>query len=120
MSGHYAPPARNSREFVHGLADAGADMSRVSISKSYARLVGLESCFQTKHKLTSRERKVGDLMHLEEKRRREEEQRDKTESAEKEKVVLEAQAAEMDRLKREKGLAHRILRRLRLGGEETA
>lgn len=43
LSGHYRPPASNFRAFVRSLREAGADMSRVSVSKSYAVLVGLEA-----------------------------------------------------------------------------
>lgn len=43
LSGHYRPPANNFRKFVKSLKEAGADMSHVSISKSYAILVGLEA-----------------------------------------------------------------------------
>lgn len=50
LSGHYRPPARNFRAFVHSLRDAGVDMSRVSISKSYAVLVGLEAYVKTRSK----------------------------------------------------------------------
>lgn len=43
LSGHYRPPASNFRAFVTSLKEEGVDMSRVSISKSYAVLVGLEA-----------------------------------------------------------------------------
>lgn len=43
LSGHYRPPANNFRKFVNSLKEAGVDMSHVSISKSYAILVGLEA-----------------------------------------------------------------------------
>lgn len=43
LSGHYRPPANNFRKFVKSLKEAGVDMSHVSISKSYAILVGLEA-----------------------------------------------------------------------------
>lgn len=43
LSGHYRPPANNFRRFVKSLKEAGVDMSHVSISKSYAILVGLEA-----------------------------------------------------------------------------
>lgn len=43
LSGHYRPPADNFRRFVKSLKEAGVDMSHVSISKSYAILVGLEA-----------------------------------------------------------------------------
>ncbi|KAL1879498.1 hypothetical protein Plec18167_003955 [Paecilomyces lecythidis] len=48
LSGHYRPPAANFRRFVHALEDQGVDMSRVSISKSYAVLVGIEGYAKVK------------------------------------------------------------------------
>lgn len=42
LSGHYAPPLKNFREFVRSLKDAGADLGRCSIGRSYAVLLGLE------------------------------------------------------------------------------
>lgn len=50
LSGHYRPPASNFRAFVHSLKDEGVDMSHVSISKSYAVLVGLEAYVKTRKK----------------------------------------------------------------------
>ena len=43
LSGHYRPPVSNFRAFIHSLKDAGVDMSHVTISRSYAVLVGLEA-----------------------------------------------------------------------------
>ncbi|KAK4231790.1 hypothetical protein QBC38DRAFT_325644, partial [Podospora fimiseda] len=43
LSGHYRPPASNFKSFVNSLKEEGVDMSSVSISKSYAVLVGLEA-----------------------------------------------------------------------------
>jgi hypothetical protein len=48
LSGHYRPPTKNFRLFVHSLRDEGVDMSRVSISRSYAVLVGLEAYVRTR------------------------------------------------------------------------
>ncbi|EED16189.1 IQ calmodulin-binding motif protein [Talaromyces stipitatus ATCC 10500] len=50
LSGHYRPPAANFRAFVHALQDNGVDMSRVSISRSYAVLVGIEGYMKFKQK----------------------------------------------------------------------
>lgn len=50
LSGHYRPPASNFRAFVHSLKDEGVDTSHVSISKSYAVLVGLEAYVKTRKK----------------------------------------------------------------------
>ncbi|KAI9866639.1 MAG: hypothetical protein M1813_001191 [Trichoglossum hirsutum] len=52
-SGHYRPPPSNFRSFVHMLKASGADMSHVSISKSYAVLVGLEAYVHTQRKIKS-------------------------------------------------------------------
>jgi hypothetical protein len=43
LSGHYRPPAKNFKLFVHSLHEAGVDLSHVSKSRSYAILVGLET-----------------------------------------------------------------------------
>ncbi|KAF7159152.1 hypothetical protein CNMCM6106_006285 [Aspergillus hiratsukae] len=51
LSGHYRPPSANFRAFVHALQEQGADMSHVSITKSYAILAGMEGYVRTKHKL---------------------------------------------------------------------
>jgi hypothetical protein len=51
LSGHYRPPASNFRDFVQALKDRHVDMSHVSISKSYAVLVGLETYASGKRKL---------------------------------------------------------------------
>ena len=50
LSGHYRPPAANFRAFVKSLKEAGVDMGRVSVSKSYAVLVGLEAYMKVKKK----------------------------------------------------------------------
>lgn len=50
LSGHYRPPAANFRAFVHALQNNGVDMSRVSISRSYAVLVGIEGYMKFKQK----------------------------------------------------------------------
>lgn len=51
LSGHYRPPTKNFRAFVHSLKDNGVDMSHVSISRSYAVLVGLEAYVKTRKKI---------------------------------------------------------------------
>ena len=59
LSGHYRPPAKNFRAFVKNLEDAGVDMSRVSISQSYAVLIGLEGYTKTRRKLKAAESGIG-------------------------------------------------------------
>jgi hypothetical protein len=98
LSGHYRPPASNFRAFVRSLKDSGVDMRRVTISKSYTVLVGLEAYVKTRRKGKDL---MGKLVHRrdkliapEEVRRREEEAKDKSESAEKERQFLERQREE--------------------------
>ncbi|KAK4164256.1 hypothetical protein QBC43DRAFT_378927 [Cladorrhinum sp. PSN259] len=71
LSGHYRPPASNFKAFVNSLKEEGVNMGSVSISKSYAILVGLEAYA----KVSDRMKKVGhkrdkasrsDLMSLKE------------------------------------------------------
>lgn len=92
LSGHYRPPASNFRAFVRSLREEGVDTSRVSISKSYAVLVGLEAYTKTRQRgkrlLQRAARTVDRVVHPEELRRREEAARDKSESAEKERRFL--------------------------------
>lgn len=59
LSGHYRPPAKNFRAFVKNLEDAGVDMSRVSVSQSYAVLIGLEGYTKTRRKLKAAESVIG-------------------------------------------------------------
>lgn len=54
LSGHYRPHLANFRAFHHSLQDRGVDLSRVSISKSYAILAGIEGYTLTKRKLTEK------------------------------------------------------------------
>lgn len=98
LSGHYRPPASNFRAFVHSLEEEGVDMSHVSISKSYAVLVGLETYIKTKKKgkeivqrLSHRKMKILDP---EEAAKKEEALKDKSESAAREREVLEKQREE--------------------------
>lgn len=88
LSGHYAPPVRNFREFVKNLKEAGADMSRCNLSRSYAVILGLEGYLEVKKTGKKVERGVKDLLNPEERRKREEEERDKSRSAQKEREVL--------------------------------
>jgi hypothetical protein len=100
LSGHYRPPASNFRAFVHSLKDEGVDMSHVSISKSYAVLVGLEAYVKTRKKgkemlqhMTHHKEKILDPKLAREK---EEAARDKSESAAIERRVLEKEEAERE------------------------
>jgi hypothetical protein len=51
LSGHYRPPTSNFRDFVHTLERRKVDMSQVSISKTYALLIGLEAYATGRRKL---------------------------------------------------------------------
>ncbi|KAF3357491.1 ATP synthase subunit beta [Verticillium dahliae VDG1] len=50
LSGHYRPPTSNFRAFIRSLRESRVDVSHVSISKSYAVLVGLETYVRTRKK----------------------------------------------------------------------
>ena len=92
LSGHYRPPTKNFRAFVHSMHEAGVDMSRVSISKSYAVLLGLEGYMKTKRHMhegvTIVEHEAEKIFHPEQARQREEKARDKSDSARKEREFL--------------------------------
>jgi len=93
----------NFRAFVHSLKDAGADMSRVSISRSYAVLVGLEAYVKSRRRGKKFVQRLihhrDKLLSPQELAKREEEERDKSESAERERRFLETKqkAEEEDR-----------------------
>lgn len=95
LSGHYRPPTRNFRAFVHSLHENGVDMSKVSISKSYAVLLGLEGYMKTKKQvhesMTLIEHQAEKGFHPEQARAREEKSKDKSESARKEREFLAKQ-----------------------------
>lgn len=116
LSGHYRPPASNFRAFVRSLKEEGVDMSRVSISKSYAVLVGLELYVRTRQKgkrLLQRAAHGKDrVVHPAEAQRREEETRDKSESAEKERRFLERARAEEERRREENRAAVKVMHKL--------
>ena len=118
LSGHYRPPAANFRAFVKSLKDAGADMSRVSISKSYVVLVGLEAYVKTRRR---GKRLVEKMVHSrdkvlapEEVERRKEEAKDTSHSAELERQFLERQRAEEERQREDNQAALRMMRKLRV------
>lgn len=117
LSGHYRPPTKNFRAFVHSLQDNGVDMSRVSISRSYAILVGLEVYVKTRRKVKHGIQHAKDtetkLIHPEEHERKKEAEMDKSESAAKERKLL-AQIAEKEQAeKKEKSLTQRMWKKLR-------
>jgi hypothetical protein len=103
LSGHYRPPASNFRAFVHSLEDEGVDMSHVSISKSYAVLVGLEAYVKTQKKGKEALQKLSHhklkVLEPEEAAKREEAEKDTSKSAAREREVLEKERRE-EELKR--------------------
>lgn len=109
-SGHYRPPAANFRTFVHSLKEAGVDMSRVRISKSYAVLVGIESYQKSKKRVKSAKEAIAHtkdkVLHPEKVKAEEEEARDKSQSAEKERLHL--QKIREEEIAQQKGLPHRV------------
>jgi hypothetical protein len=114
LSGHYRPPTKNFRAFVHSMQENGVDMSRVSISRSYAVLVGLETYVKTrrkiKHGVGHAKEAETKVMHPEEHQRKLEEQKDKSKSAEKERQILAHKEAEQ----KEQSWRRRMLKRLSL------
>lgn len=71
LSGHYAPPAKDFRDFVRSLKENGADLSRLNISRSYAVLLGLEGYIGTKKQVKEAKQGVKDMLNPEQKRQRE-------------------------------------------------
>ena len=125
LSGHYRPPTKNFRAFVHSLRDNGVDMSRVSISRSYAVLVGLEAYVKTRKRIKHGVQHVTDhkdkVMHPEEFREREENQKDKSKSAEKERQILAQKEKEAAEVKRRTSWRQKMvdgMKKLKLGGGE--
>ncbi|KAJ3553476.1 hypothetical protein NPX13_g10879 [Xylaria arbuscula] len=118
LSGHYRPPASNFRAFVHSLEDEGVDMSHVSISRSYAVLVGLEMYIKTQRKAKAAVNRVSvkkmKVFKPEEARRREEEAWDKSQSAAKERRVLEKEREIEERKREENKASVKIMQKLGL------
>ncbi|KAI2789295.1 hypothetical protein POX_e07325 [Penicillium oxalicum] len=63
LSGHYRPHLSNFRAFHHSLQERGADLSRVSMTKSYAILAGVEGWTSTKRKAKSAKCKLDGAKH---------------------------------------------------------
>jgi hypothetical protein len=120
LSGHYRPPASNFRAFVHSLRDEGVDMRRVSISKSYAVLVGLEAYVKTRRKgkeaVHRLARRADRVLAPEEARAREEAEKDKSESAALERKTIERE----QRIRDENSVTVALLQKLRISPREPA
>ena len=94
LSGHYRPPTASFRAFMRSLQEEqGVDMSAVTVSKSYSVLVGMETYVKAR---TKGKEVVGKIMHQknrvlapEKYRKREEEARDTSKSAAREREVIE-------------------------------
>jgi hypothetical protein len=94
-------------------------MSRVSISRSYAVLVGLEAYVKTRRKFKHGIQHVSDaetkVMHPEEHEKKVEEAKDKSKSAQRERELLAAHAEKAEATKKENSWHRKMLRRLRIG-----
>ncbi len=88
----------NFRSFINNLKENGVDMSHVSISRSYAILVGLEAYVKTRRKGKQFLQKFSlhkdKLLAPDELAKRDEEAKHKSESAEKEREYLDGRARE--------------------------
>lgn len=95
LSGHYRPPASNFRTFVGNLREAGVDMKRVSISKSYMVLAGLEMYVRGTKKgkalFRGLVKKQEKMLHPHMGGRRQEAEMDQSESAKREREVVAAE-----------------------------
>ena len=113
LSGHYAPPVRNFREFVKSLKENGADLSHLNTSRSYAVLLGLEGYLGAKKHVKTAEQGMKDIFDPEGKKEREEAAKDKSKSAQRERQIIEEQEMEQ----RKRSLSYRFRRKLGLGDE---
>lgn len=94
-------------------------MSRVSISRSYAVLVGLEAYVKTRRRFKHGVEHVKDaetkVVHPEEYQHKVEEQKDKSKSAQKERQILADKAEKEEAERKERSLPRRIWKRLSRG-----
>ena len=95
------------------------DMSRVSISSSYAVLVGLEAYAKTrkkiKHGLHHASKNKDKVLHPEEAKKREEATKDKGKGAEKERQILADKTGKEEESKKQSNFRERFRRKLRIG-----
>jgi hypothetical protein len=110
LSGHYAPPVQNFRLFLKNLREAGADLTRLNVSRSYAVILGLEGYIEVKKRAQRTGQGIKDMFQPDEKKRREEETRDKSQSAALERAFLEREK----KAKKEQSVSSRLIRRLGL------
>ena len=107
----------NFRAFVHSLKEAGADMTQVSISRSYAVLVGLEAYARSRKRGKKFVQKLihgrDKLLSLDEVARREEEERGESESAAREQRFRELKE-QAEREDKEQNANIKLLNKLRI------
>jgi hypothetical protein len=105
------------------MKENGVDMSRVSISRSYAVLVGLEAYVKTRKKFKHGVEHVKEaeikVVHPEEYERKVEEQKDKSESAQRERQLLAQEAERKEVEKKQTSFGRRLWKRLSRGGGEN-
>lgn len=80
-------------------------------------LVGLEGYLGAKRSLKHGEQKIKDVINPEEARQREEAEKDKSKSAQKEREILEAQAKKDEETKRQSSIADRVKSKLHIGND---
>jgi hypothetical protein len=118
LSGHYRPPTKNFRLFVQSLRNAGVDMSRVSISRSYAVLVGLEAYVRTRKKIKQGVQHVlhgkDKVLSPEEYKKQKQEQMDHSKSAEREREVLRQEKEKAEEARKSLPLRERLVGKLDL------
>ena len=99
-------------------------MSRVSISRSYAVLVGLEAYVKTRRKLKSGAQHVVDaetrVLHPEEHKKKKEEEKDKSESAEKERQLLAAKAEKEEAARKDNSWRRKLWKKIRPGSPSAS
>lgn len=101
------------------MKENGVDMSRVSISRSYAVLVGLEAYVKTRRKVKHGIGHAKDVetkvVHPEEHKRKVEEQTDNSESAKRERQILAQEERRLIVEKKEHSLPRRIWNKVSRG-----
>jgi hypothetical protein len=104
---------------VHALRDNGVDMSRVSISRSYAVLVGLEAYVKTRRKFKHGVQHVSNVetkvMHPEEHKKKLEDEKDNSKSAERERQLLAANAQKEEAERKANSWRRKVWNKIRSG-----
>lgn len=104
------------------MQDNGVDMSRVSISRSYAVLVGLEAYVKTRRKVKKGVGAVKDaetkVVHPEAYEKKLEEQKDNSKSAQRERQLLADQAEKEEAERKEKSWKRRIWKKISRSGDK--